>query len=313
MRKGTGLLAGRDGWLFWIGTNSQNLQLYRGSFETKYRLWRWTRLIVDRAERCRRAGTRYLQLIVPDKLSIYDNKLVSREVDPNLSFGLRLGGKVAAAGWPDTCIDLFSPLRSERDERQLYLRTDTHFTPAGYMVAYRAICAATGAEPARQVLAGRFSSESCETDLGSKLHPPEREVCEVYQFDRQARRVDANALVEHREEQLRHVPGIQAGSRIVLRNDLPEADPRRIVLFGDSYTFHETGLGAMLAETFREVHLVWSSALDLDYVSRVRPDLLIHEIAERFVRRMPRDGVSIDAFAAERLAAARAQIKAGAL
>lgn len=310
MRRGTGLLAGRDGWLFWIGTSGQNLRLYRDSLDTRYRLWRWKRLIVSRAESCRRAGTRYLQLVIPDKLSIYDNMLVSREVDPNLSFGLRLAREVAAAGWPDACIDLFSGLRSKRDERQFYLRTDTHFTAAGYLVAYRAICAATGAEPARQVLAGRSSTETCETDLGSKLQPPEREACEVYRFDRQARRVEANALVEHREEQLRHVPGIQAGSRIVLRNDHPEADPRCLILFGDSYTFHETGLGAMLAETFREVHLVWSSALDLHYVGQVRPDLLIHEIAERFVRRMPRDGVLIDAFAAKRLAAARAQVKA---
>ena len=166
---------------------------------------------------------------------------------------------------------------------------------------------ACGTEPRLHVLDGHTTREECATDLGSKLAPPARELCDVYRFDRRAVRTDINALVRYREGQLRHVAGISGGSRIVYGNDAPDIDPRRVVLFGDSYAFHETGLGPMLAETFREVHVLWSSSLDLDYIARVKPDLVIHEIAERFLRRVPRDGVNVDALAEKRLAKALRQ------
>lgn len=299
-------MAGRDGWLFWIGTAGQNLRLYRNGPGARYLLWRWRRLVLERARFCREGGIRFIQLLIPDKLSIYDDKLVGREVDPEMSFALRLGHEVAAAGLPETCVDLNGPLRAARDGAELYLRTDTHFTPAGYRLAYRTLCEACGASPQPHVLAGTTAHEEIDTDLGSKLQPPQRELCEVYRFDLQAVRAETNALVRHREGQLRQVPGISAGSRIVYSNPTPGIDGRRVTVFGDSYTFHETGLGAMLAETFREVHLLWSSPLDLDYIRRVKPDLVVHEIAERFVRRVPRDGVSVDALAEKRLAVALA-------
>lgn len=306
-QKGTGLLAGRDGWLFWIGTSRQNLGLYRDNALSRLLLWRWRRLVLVRGAKVGALGARYLQLVVPDKLSVYDDKLVGREIDPDMALGRRLGREIDRAGAGNSWIDLFGPLRAGRDGKQLYLRTDTHFTPAGYRLAYAALCAACGAEPRPDLVRGGSELTEIETDLGSKLAPPSLEMCEAHDIETHAERVDANALVRHREGQLQHVAGISAGSRIVYRNDLPGMDPRRLVLFGDSYAFHGTGLGAMLAETFREVHLLWSSPLDFGYIERVKPDIVVHEIAERFLRRVPRDGVDVDALAEQRLKAALAE------
>ena len=310
--KGTGLLAGRDGWLFWIGTSRQNLGLYRDGPLSRVLLWRWRNLVLARRSKVAALGARYLQLVVPDKLSVYDNKLVGRELDPDMAIGRRLGREVERSGGADAWIDLFSRLRAEREESELYLRTDTHFTPAGYRLAYGTLCAACGATALPRLLQGGSEEAEIETDLGSKLVPPSRERCEKEGFEIAAERVDANALVRHREDQLRHVAGISSGSRVVYRNERSGTDPRRLALFGDSYTFHSTGLGPMLAETFREVHLLWSSPLDFGYVERVKPDLVIHEIAERFLRRVPRDGVDVDALAEERLRTALAEARRSA-
>ena len=73
------------------------------------------------------------------------------------------------------------------------------------------------------------------------------------------------------------------------------------MLFGDSYAhFTPIMLTIMLAETFREVHFVWSASIDWGYVERARPDLVIVEIAERFMLRVPDDTFDLEAHAAER-------------
>lgn len=300
-RQRTGLLAGRNGWLFWIGKNLYNLKLYRRSPAVALRLRRWRNLVLERERRCRSIGARYLQLMIPDKLSVYEHKLVGNEIDPTLSFALRLQHEIEQAGGGDSWIDLLTPLRAQRDIEDLCLRTDTHFTPAGFRLAYQEVCRACGVAAASQALRAGSGRHRIVTDLGSKLEPSADEECEAFSFERNARRIEENALTRFREAQARLRPGTQGGSRIVLRNDAPGTDPRCLVMFGDSYAFHETGLGPMLAESFREVHLLWSTGIDFGYVARVRPDLVIAEIAERFVVRFPRDDIDVGALADARL------------
>ena len=301
---GTGLLAGRDGWLFWIGRNRYVLRLFRRGPVAAWCLWRWQWLVARRATRCRKLGARFVQVVAPDTLSVYGHKLVAKEVSPDASFALRLGERLREAGRGMHWVELVPAFRAGREAEDLCLHTDTHFTPAGYRLAYRLICDAFGVSPAAHVLQPGPERQRIDTDLGSKLHPPMTEECERHDFVRSAQRVEENSLVRLQERLARPVPGVQGGSRIVLRNDSAEADPRRVVAFGDSYLFHETGLGSMLAESFREVHLLWSPALDYGYLARVGPDLVIAEIAERFVRRIPQDGVDIEALADRRAAAA---------
>ena len=49
----------------------------------------------------------------------------------------------------------------------------------------------------------------------------------------------------------------------------------------------------MLAESFSEVHFVWSASLDWSYIERVRPDILLFELAERFLARLPKDDFDV--------------------
>ena len=292
-RRERGVHVGRDGWLFWLGDHGQLADLYADDALARWRLLRWRALIAQRRARAARMGARFVQVIAPDKLTIRADKLARPLIDPALAFARRLA---SAPG----VLDLTSAL----DVEGAYLKTDTHWSHAGYLAAYGAICAELSAAPAPQVVeAPCLQTAPHSFDLGSKLSPPVTEPYAFHDFLRTAVRREANALVAYRDREAAQglMPGMLTGSRLVLEHTAPGVDPRRIVLFGDSYAFHATGLAAMLGETFAEVHAVWSASMDWAYVERVRPDVVVCQLAERFLRRVPLDRFGADALAERRV------------
>lgn len=288
---------GRDGWLFLIGGRNRPLAIYRRSLARTWRLRRWAALIGARERRFAALGCRYLHLPVPEKLSVYGD-MARLGLDPSLS----LARGLAALADPATCLDVTPALIAGRATAETFLRMDSHWTSAGCRIVHDAVCRAAGA-PLRWSLEDRpVALYDTPGDLGSKLDPPTSEIQHRREVTRDARRVHANALLAH-YERLGHASHLHRGAEAVFRNDAADADPRRLLVFGDSFS-HFVGymLTAMLAETFREVHFVWSVAIDWGYVERVKPDLVLTEIAERFMAWMPRDGFDLDSFAADKLA-----------
>ena len=283
-----GVHVGRDGWLFWLGERGQIADIYAASPVAAWSLWRWRRLIRSRARRCAVLDARYIQLFAPDKFTVCADLMGAPIVDARRSPARRFASQTAV-------VDLVAPLTAAGCAT--YLRTDTHWSHAGYLIAYRTFCAALGVEPAGHVLEAVGVARPQLCDLGVKLEPPETEQVAFPDFPRHAVRREANALTLHREALIGAglAPGLLVGSRIVLENRAQSVDPRRLVLFGDSYAFHETGLGAMLAESFAEVHLLWSAGIDWAYVEGVRPGVVIHELAERFMARVPADKFRVPA------------------
>lgn len=80
-------------------------------------------------------------------------------------------------------------------------------------------------------------------------------------------------------------PGRHQGATYTLRN--PEApDPRRLILFGDSYAY-EHGLSFVLGAAFAEVVFVWSKSVIWDLVDKNGADLVVWESAERYLATLP--------------------------
>jgi hypothetical protein len=300
MKSGSGVAVGHEGWLYWVG-RAREVEAFYGDTATSRRiLRRWARLIGLRARRLDRLGIRHVHTVVPDKLAVYPD-LLGRPF-PGLDDppGVRLA-RLVAQDRAAPMVDLLTPLLATRADEPVYLRTDTHWTYRGYLTAYRALCEALSAPVAEHVFAGTSARERFTFDLGEKLSPTIDEEYVAYDFPRRAHRTEANALVQVRESgQAVRPRGLFVGSRVVLTN--PEApDPRRVVLFGDSYIYSPGArLTAMLAETFAEVHAIWSANIDWGYVEAVRPDVFIFEIAERFLRQVATDRIRVDAFAEAR-------------
>ena len=296
-RSAAGVLVGRDGWLYWIGRKGEVAALYADTPATRRLLRRWARRVARRAAQAEALGARYVQIVVPEKIAVHDEGLSEPWPDIVRPPCVRL-----AVLQPVYVLDLLAPLRAARDAGPVYLHTDTHWTHLGYRTAYRVLCEALAAPIAPTTLVGEIVPDRFTFDLGGKLSPPESETYEVYHFPRRAARVEANSLVRLRESgQALRTTGLFVGSRVVLRN--PEApDSRRLVLFGDSYTFDQgSRITAFLAESFAEVHAIWSADVDWTYVASVKPDLIVCETAERFLRRVPRDRIRIDALAERRV------------
>ena len=291
---------GEEGWLFLTGGQNRPLAMYGRSLAHAILLLRWSTVIRMRAARCRRLGIAYVHLPVPEKLSVYADKAPGLGIDPSRAFASRL---CLLLGRHGPALDVAPALTAWRPAGETFLRTDSHWSSEGGRAGHDAICAAVGAR-LRWDMADReiLRADHFVGDLGSKLTPPLGEALVRPLVTRDARRIGANEMVlryEHTEK----LAELHRGTSVVLRNDAPDADPRRLVLFGDSYAhFAAHGLTAMLGETFREVHFLWSSSIDWAHVERIAPDILVTQIAERFMMKLPRDDIYDNAaFAAERL------------
>jgi alginate O-acetyltransferase complex protein AlgJ len=288
---------GRDGWLFLQGGSNKLGTLYdrqsRRLPDTK--LHRWKQVIEYRARKLEALGIQYVHVHVPEKQTIYDNKFRDPPiVDWRLSPARRLGEMMQESSHSNVWLDLTEPLRALRDADQLYLKTDTHWSAAGCFCAYRLICARIGITPDLSLLdARKYLDYGAYMDLGSKLEPPVAEVFRFYDFIQNAERIHANPIARYLET-MPDKPVMHVGSQVTYSNEAPSAGRKRIMIFGDSYSSQRgDALTGMLAETASEVEFIWSSNLDWAYIRRIRPDVVVYELAERFLTVVPNDRLSL--------------------
>lgn len=312
---------GKNGFLFLLqGTNNVKSQ-YVNSSEAQFFQIHWRLVISERERRLRGLRIPYKHVLIPEKITIYDNILDDFKIDWRISPANRLYHKdeyynwfplrrlridrylKRRLRWRSTLIDLIGPMRRRRDEQDLFYRTDSHLSFAGRILAYREICRAIGAEPVRDFWERPTTYHAgWAGDLGMAFTPPRWEGTTLHHIQRDAVRVYASPIVEHMERC--GLEGrLHTGAHVIYRNDRA-ADPRRVVLFGDSYAnFMPIGLTIMLAETFRELHFIWSTQLDYGYIERVRPDLVLTEMSERFVFRPADDGWDLESYVQQRYGA----------
>ena len=80
------------------------------------------------------------------------------------------------------------------------------------------------------------------------------------------------------------------------------------MIFGDSFSeYRPLLLTGMLAETFAETHFLWAPQMDWSYVDQVKPDILITELAERFMTYVPTGDLDVDKLGAEKVATHRSE------
>jgi hypothetical protein len=239
-------------------------------------------------------------VVAPEKLTILHHECTEPLVDPALAPAVRLASLMAQSPAAPRYVDLV-PLLSEgiRNE-ELFLRTDTHWNYKGCYLAYRHMCGALGVTPRGDLLDRPYQEFNEPMALGLKLTPQVPERFRVYCALKDATRTSVNELVTRFFAN--GGKGSVRGSQALYENKSAQADPRRLLIFGDSYAnFDPLQLTGMFAETFREVHFVWSSSLDWGFVEELKPDILICEIAERFLKRVPDDRFDVDATLAARL------------
>jgi|694.fasta_scaffold25740_2 alginate O-acetyltransferase complex protein AlgJ len=299
---------GLDGSLFLTGGSNDVLRYYVDEtyfgLETRVA---WQELLLDRADKAAARGIKYFHLAPPEKLTVYQDKfpvsLPYPNGAPSTSLVASFEGHPREATLREVFVDVIPFFEHQKTGGvQLYWKTDTHWTFEGAYSAYQVLCHRIGTEQASVVLQVPDASGELVLDLGGKLSPPRTELFRSKQLPLHARRTEANELVYYKElNQLEGEGGLHVGSRVVFSNN-EAPDHRTIVLFGDSFSeYRPILLTGIIAETFAETHFLWSSQVDWDYVDRVKPDILVTELAERFMNYVPVGDVDVDALAAEKV------------
>jgi len=126
-----GVLVGTDGWLF---TDEEMVRLDTPDVTLADKL-SFIRAAKAKADA---AGARVIVALIPAKLRVYGDKAGRYRFMPKLSpiYTRALTG-LQAEGVP--VVDLLEPFVANRNKTQLFLRTDTHWTPQGAELAAQAV------------------------------------------------------------------------------------------------------------------------------------------------------------------------------
>jgi alginate O-acetyltransferase complex protein AlgJ len=288
-----GILRGKEDWLFLVGGSNVVATLYDRSsaLVSDRQLRKWAELIENRARRLQSLGIQYIHINIPEKLTVYDDKLHEPPgIDWQLSPAVRLGEMVRHL--PDVWLDLVVPFRAGRDEKNLFLKTDSHWSLDGCFLCYSLLCERLGV-PVSPNLLDRTVHELVGTgDLGLKLEPVVSERRNAFSYVRHAKRIYANPVARYLAAA--SLPVMHVGSHVRYRNDAGWAVRKKVLIFGDSSSnISADVLTGMLAESLRDVEFIWSSNLDWAYIERSRPDAVVYELVERFMTILPNDQLSL--------------------
>ena len=131
-------LAGRDGWLFFIGDHV--LDNYVGSVRfSNEDLQTWQKLLEKRHDWLAKRGIKYVFTIAPEKHSIYPEYLpdwMIKNTAPTKAEQLLAYMKIHSRV---EVLDLFTPLIEDKTQGPLYLKLDTHWNLLGGFFAYQEI------------------------------------------------------------------------------------------------------------------------------------------------------------------------------
>ncbi len=293
---------GRDGWLFLVSGSNSVIDLYKtNSSFTDEMASEWAGLLQKRTKILAEQGIRYLHLPAPEKLTVL-HKFYRGELE-NIE-GSPISQLVAKHGHQLPC--LVNPLpyfAQQIDSYPIYWKTDTHWSFWGCYSAYQLLCGRLGVQANSELLKYPYNEGETLFDLGAKMEVAQKETGRFYHLTQNSSRRYVNSIVRFKEAQgLINDGHLHVGSHVVFENISDQAIDQCVVLFGDSFSEYRSHLlTGMLAETFREVHFIWNASIDYEYVRRIQPDVVITELAERFMTRTPDDKLNIVEFSEERL------------
>lgn len=288
---------GKDGWLYLDGGNNPFLAYLKGqAVLPQSTIQGWRDLLKARHRRLTKMGISYCHVFAPEKASVYPEYL---NEDIDVTRGIIY---IFSRHFPDLFINVLPFFNKIKKDFQIYYKTDTHWNFAGCFAAYQLICGHFKIFPNKAIVSAPVKNVNALLDLGSKTNPQTREWIKVRAIQQNYKRVFVNTLIEYKEKnKIENEVGLHVGSHAIFEN---KAAPyqQKVVIFGDSFSeYRPTLLTAMLAETFAEVHFIWSANIDYEYIKRVKPDIVITEICERFAGIVPNDIFNLNEFEKSRM------------
>ncbi len=264
------VLLGKDGWMYY--TNEGNLDYYQ---RVKPLAGDQTTIIRSNLEQMQREleneGINFLFVIAPNKESIYPQYLpdgLARADNPAWADQI-----VTSLRTTDVNVLDLRPVMLENAEKApVYFKTDTHWNPVGARAAYDAIL--MNLQPDFPILKPHPLSdfdqvtETSSGDLAALIHL-KGEVNETF-----------TALHARFDKPSRGLKNPPAGQMITV---MPNEALPKAVIFRDSFF---NGLQPFTSEHFSRCVYVSDWMVDRDLIAEEKPDIVILEVAERYLNRL---------------------------
>lgn len=263
------VISGESDWLF-LHEGTNNSYSYLSGYEPikKNTLRLWHQLIDNREHNI----PSVINLICPEKLVVYEEKLDNFELDCNRA-ALKLTDK-ASVIYPVVT------LKGGKSDQDTYPKTDTHFNDFGAYLVIKRVLEHWGIQWPFQPV---WKSQMVRGDLGIKLNPV-AESDKLTLINWWPVGTVSNGLSNR-------------GRIIYYKND--HGNDRRLLIFGDS--FSAVNLAKMFTGVFSEVLFVNSLSLDQFVVDAFKPNYVLFEWAERFLREVPNDEMGVDAHICDKI------------
>lgn len=267
-------LIGKENWLFLCDDTNRCVEQNQGVLRLSPEgLKRWLRTLESRFAMLKSKDIQYYFFVAPNKECVYSEKLPQ---------GYQVSEKriihqllIAAS---ESGFHLHYPLellKLYKNEWLLYPKGNTHWNGMGAFIAYQYLINVVKKEYHVSVLSWEdiyFEDIDTKEDLGNKLIPP---------------RIDKFtwARVKNPQAQIIYDNGCTNSGRIQVslnkRSWLPTA-----VIFHDS--FMEMMLPFFM-ESFGKIYFMHTPRVDYDVVDKIKPDIVISEMVERFLLQKPID------------------------
>lgn len=145
-RENVGLVInGREGWLFYAGSNAINCYKRNSFFEEEY-MQEIVENLTSLEEGVNKRGIKFRLLILPNKEEIYDEYMPAYYMKPD---GPNRTDVLVDYICQNSDISVVYPkdeMRTEKDAWQLYFKYDTHYNCLGVLIAYEQLIESLGKE-----------------------------------------------------------------------------------------------------------------------------------------------------------------------
>lgn len=269
------VIAAKDGYFFISNGNNQWENQYLGRL-TGLDVWAddWVELFATRSRTAAERGVQLINFVVPEKQVIIPHMRWPDAVEEGQNRPIRhLQAKLS----PN--LNFIYPERELRDALAVgptHHRHDSHWNASGCCIALAPLLAEISPNLGEGDFQLRAQLENGALDLTKHLFvdPPAEEYLRL---------VPSGKFVA--DNQNFEKTGKHAGSVYALEN-LGAPDARKVIVFGDSYSYGE-GMVFLLSAAFRSVVFVWSKNIIWDFVSSQQADIVIWEHAERYLVSLP--------------------------
>lgn len=272
-------LMGRNGQAFLTGGSNDLIRQYGKENEETLTSNSWYSLIKTRNKKISSLNAKFVQIIIPEKMSVYP-ELLPFEIETPTNNLSNLEKKLRGENFYISVIDLFSKKTQENKEK-LYKKLDTHLQPTGSYEVFSHIIFSVFNFITKD---REFNKEIiCKGDLTDRILGD-------FIFDKFYDTENDDFMSSRVNVETFHgAPGKHTGQYSIWNN--PSAPIKKKVLaFGNSFfgnCLDQGCLGWWFSNYFENFYGVWSPDVDFSLVEKEKPDLVICQTAERFMNIVP--------------------------